>query len=209
MKAPITRITLVALWTLLLGVLAVPIFYGVAWPVGEQFVDNVMSGLLSTAAALIGGIPVALWIDRAVKHREEAKKKEEERRHELELLELLREELSFTNSLLVPRHGNVANLPIQPLKSDLWSAVSAAGKLNLIGNHRLLNRIASAYYVINVVRKIEEQVFISARSATVTFPDGRTGTQQLLQDARGFDQLLSDSIREALREIDEELSKKT
>ena len=209
MRAPITRITLGALWVLLLGVLAAPIFYGVAWSVGEQFIDNVMSGLLSTTAALIGGIPVALWIDRAVKHREEVKRKEDERKRELELLELLREELSFTNSLLAPRRGNITNLPIQPLKSDLWAAISSAGKLNLISNHRLLNRIASAYYIINVVRRIEDQVYISARSATVTFPDGRTGTQLLLQDARGFDQLLSDSINEALREIDEEFSKKT
>lgn len=209
MRTPITRITLGALCVLLLGVLAAPIFYGVAWSVGEQFVDNVMSGLLSTAAALIGGIPVALWIDRAVKHREEVKKKEEEQKREFELLELLREELLFTNSLLEPRKGNITNLPIQPLKSDLWAAISAAGKLDLISNHRLLNRIASAYYVINVVRRIEERVYISARGATVTFPDGRTGTQVLLQDARGFDQLLSDSIKEAVREIDEELSKKT
>ena len=208
MKAPITRLTLGALWVLLLGVLAAPIIYGATWPVSEQFIDNVMSGLLATAAALIGGIPVALWIDRAIKHREETKKKEEERKRELELLELIREELSFTNSQLGHRQGNITNLPIQPLKSDLWAAISAAGKLNLISSHRLLNRIASAYYVIDVVRRIEEQGYLAARSATVTFPGGMTGTQLLLQDARGFDQLLSDSIKEALREIDEELSKK-
>jgi hypothetical protein len=209
MKIPITRVTQGALWALLVVVIAAPVIYWVACSVGEQFVDNVMSGLLSTAAALVGGIPIALGIDRAVKRREEAKKKEEERKRELELLELLREELSFTNSLLGTRLGNITNLPIQPLKSDLWAAISSAGKLNLIGNHRLLNRIASAYYVINVVRKIEEQVFISARSAIVTFPDGRTSTQRLLDDAHGFNQLLSDSIREAMREIDEERSKKT
>lgn len=213
MKAPITQITLGALWVLLLSVLAAPIIYGAAWSVGEQFIDNVMSGLLATAAALIGGIPVALWIDRAVKHREESKKRTEERKREAELLELIREELSFTNSLFGQRKGKVTHLPpLQPLKSDLWSAISAAGKLNLIGNHRLLNRITSAYYVINVVRKIEEEAYLSARRATVTF-SGFTGqmtaTQLLLQDARNFDQLLSDSIGEALREIDEELSKKT
>lgn len=213
MKVPITQITLGALWVLLLSVLAAPIIYGATWSVGEQFIDNVMSGLLATAAALIGGIPVALWIDRAVKHREELKKQREERKRELELLELIREELSFTNSLFGERKAKVTHLPpLQPLKSDLWSAISAAGKLNLISSHRLLNRITSAYYVINVVRKIEEEAYLSARRATVTF-SGFTGkmtaTDLLLQDARNFDQLLSDSIGESLREIDEELSKKT
>lgn len=208
MEIPITRLVMVALWALLIAVLAVPIIYAVAWTPSGEFIDNVMSGLLATAAALIGGIPVALWIDRAVKHREDVKKQQEDRKREIELLELLREELSFTDSLLGHRKGNLANLPIHPLKSDLWAATSAAGKLNLIGSHRLLNRIASAYYVINVVRRIEEQAYISSRSATVSFRGGKTGTQLLLEDARGFDQLLSDSIKEALREIDEEVAKK-
>lgn len=188
--------------------LVTPIIYAVAWTASGEFIDNVMSGLLATAAALIGGIPIALWIDRAVKSREGAKKQEEDRKREIELLELLREELTFTGSLLGHRKGNLASLPIQPLKSDLWFAASAAGKLNLISSHRLLNRIASAYYVINFVRRIEEQAYISSRSATVSFGGGKTGTQFLLEDARRFDQLLSDSIKEALSEIDEEMAKK-
>jgi hypothetical protein len=196
-----------ALWTLLIAVLAAPIIYAVEWTTSVEFIDNVMSGLLATAAALIGGIPVALWIDRTIKHREEIKKQQGDRKREIELLELLREEISFTDSLLVQRKDNLAIFPIQPLKSDLWAAASAAGKLNLISSHRLLNRIASAYYVINVVRRIEEQAYISSRSATVSFGGGKTGTQLLLEDARRFDQLLSDSVKEALREIDEEVAK--
>lgn len=198
----------VALWASLIAVLAAPIVYATAFTTSGEFIDNVMSGLLATAAALIGGIPVALWIDRAIKHREETKKQQEDQKREIELLELLREELSFTNSFLEHRSGNPAYFPIQPLKSDLWAAVSAAGKLNLISSHRLLNRIASAYYVVNVVRRIEEQAYISYRSATVTFGGGKTGTQLLLEDARQFDRLLSESIKAALKEIDEEVAKK-
>jgi len=167
-----------------------------------------MSGLLATAGGLIGGIPIALWIDRTVKQREEKKEQVEERKREAELLELIKEELSFTNSLLEQRKANPSNLFVQPLKSDLWAAISAAGKLNLIGSHRLLNRIASAYYVINVVRKIEEQGYIASKSATVTFSNGKNATQLLWEDARQFDKLLSDSIREALNDIDADLSKK-
>lgn len=209
MKTVIAKTTSAVLWALLLGLLVTPIVYGLNWSDGKQFLDNVLSGLLSTAIALMGGIPIALWIDRRVKHREEMKKQEEQSKRESELLELLREELLFTNSLLQSRLGDTSILPMQPLKSDLWSAISAAGKLNLISNHRLLNRIASAYYVVNIVRRIEEQTIVSARNATVKFSNGMTGTQLLLQDARGFDGLLSDSIREALREINEELAKRT
>lgn len=203
-----TRLISVALWGLLIAVLVTPVIYAAVCTTSGEFIDNVMSGLLATAAALIGGIPVALWIDRAVKYREEIKKQQEDQKREIELLELLREELSFTNSFLEHRKGNPTYLPIQPLKSDLWIATSAAGKLNLISSPRLLNRIASAYYVVNVVKRIEEQAYISSRSATVSFGDGKTGTQLLLEDARQFDQLLLESIKTALKEIDEEVEKK-
>lgn len=207
MKMPISRLIIVTLWALLIALFVAPIIYAVASTTSAGFIDNVMSGLLATAAALICGIPVALWLDRSIKHREEIKKRQEDRKRETELLELLREELSFTDSLFAYRKGSFLNLPVQPLKSDLWAAASAAGKLNLINNHRLLNRITSAYYVINLVRRIEEQAYISSRSATVSFSGGKTGTQLLTEDARQFDKLLSDSIREALREIDEEVKK--
>ena len=123
------------------------------------------------------------------------------------MLELIKDELNFTNSSHETRKGVTDSLPIQPIKSDLWSAITTAGKLNLISNHKLLNRITSAYYVINVVKNIEKQAYHASRSATVSFSGGRTATQVLIEDARNFDTLLSDSISEALREIDEELLK--
>ena len=208
MTFPLSRPMAIVLWAILLGLLSAPFVYIFVWCPREEFFDNVMSGLLATAGGLIGGIPVALWIDRTVKQREEKKKQIEERKRETELLDLIKEELSFTNSLLEQRKTNPNNLYVQPLKSDLWAAISAAGKLNLIGSHRLLNRIASAYYVINVVRKVEEQGYIASRSATVTFSNGKNATQILLEDARQFDTLLSDSIREALNDINTDLSKK-
>ena len=207
MNARITPPVL-ALASILLAVsIIAPLAY-VLWGSPEHdFLGRVMSGLLGTATALVGGIPVALWIDRGAKHAEERKQQESDRKRELELLDLLKEELSFANGQLAYRRDQPSQLPIQPLKSDLWAAVSAAGKLNLIQNHRLLNRVASAYYVLNVVRRIEEQAYRAARNATVTFPDGRNSVQVLICDARGFDQLLSDSISEALKDIGAEANR--
>lgn len=199
--------TEIGLWTVVMLVLMVPIAYVIWCPPDKEFWDSVASGLLSTAVALVAGIPFALWIDRAIKHRDETKTKIEERKRELELLELIKEELNFTNASHQIRIGVTDKLEIQPLKSDLWSAITSAGKLNLISNHKLLNRIASAYYVVNVVKKIEEQAYRASRAATVSFSGGKTATQVLVEDARNFDKLLTDSIGEALREIDEEISK--
>lgn len=199
------KVTEISLWVVVLIVLGGPVVYVIWCPPSKEFWDSVASGLLSTAAALIAGIPFALWIDRAIKNREELKLKKQERIRELELLELIKEELSFTNSFHEHRKGVTDRLPIQPLKSDLWGAVTTAGKLNLISNHRLLNRVSSAYYVINVVKNIEEQAYRASRGATVSFSGGKTATQILIEDARIFDSLLSESIAEALNDIDKEL----
>lgn len=195
-------------WLLLSAViLAPPLYLAIAQPTAA-FWENVMSGLLATASALVGGIPLALWIDRHIKAKDAAAAAKEERARELELLDLIKEELQFSFAGLARRQVNTEAIDIQPLKSDLWVAIAAAGKLNHIRNHRLLNRITSAYYVVNVVRDIERQAYIALRSATVTFSTGQTAMQQVWSDARRFDNLLGKSIQEAIREIDEEIKRK-
>lgn len=195
------------LWLVVLVVLGGPLVYAVWCSPGPDFWESVASGLLATAAALIGGIPIALSIDRAVKRKEQARLSKETRKKEKELLELLKEEIEVCQSMLERRKENPENLHIQPLKSDLWHAASAAGKLNLIQNHQLLNDISAVYYLIDMVRKIEEQGYKAARSATVSFSGGGTATEHLWRDARSFDELLSQNIESALSSISEELER--
>ncbi|BCO32034.1 hypothetical protein TspCOW1_21370 [Thiohalobacter sp. COW1] len=185
--------------------LILPFAYVLIYTPDISFWENTTSGLLSTAAALIAGIPVALWIDRAVKHSEEIKNENARRESEIELLKLIKDELEQAKTDHETRKGNPSILAVRPLRNDLWNAAISAGKLNLIRSHKLLNKIASAYYAINVVRSIEERAHHAARGVTVTFGDGKTSTHLLLEDARMFDGMLSDSIEEALNAIDDEL----
>jgi hypothetical protein len=195
-----TRVLTILAWLILAIVLVAPVAYIVIVRPEAPFWSDLMVGTLSTALALVAGVPLALWIDRHIKGREAAELARTERTRELEFLELLKEELEFDRKGLALRKPDTVE--IQPLKSDLWVSAAAAGKLNLIRSHRLLNRIASAYYVIDVVRGIEKQAYVALRSATVTFGNGQTALQQTWADARRFDQLLYDSISEAIRDID-------
>jgi hypothetical protein len=198
------RIIEIACVILFAGVVVGPLLYVTLGNAPPGFVGDVMSGLLATAAALIGGIPIALWLDRRIKAAEAEKQQAFERQSELELLELLAEELRYSADGLTRRRKAPERLEVQPLKTDLWAAISAAGKLNVIRNHRLLNRIAMAYYVLNVVRRIEEMAYQAFRGATVTFGNGQTSAQLLWADARQFDVLLADSINAALAAIQAE-----
>lgn len=194
------------LWVVVLAVLGVPLAYAIWCAPGQDFWESVASGLLATSAALIGGIPIALSIDRAVKKQEQARQNKETRKKERELLVLLKEEIELCQSMLETRKENPERLYTQPFKSDLWHAVSAAGKLNLIQEPGLLNDLSAVYYLIDMVRKIEEQGYNAARSATVSFSGGGTATENLWRDARSFDELLTQGLEGALSSIDEDLA---
>jgi hypothetical protein len=96
-----TKIVLIVVVVL---VLLTPIGYIILFCPEKSFWDGLFSGFLSTAVALIAGIPIALWIDRIIKGREDKANRKVAREKELELLELIKEELTFTNSLHAQMH---------------------------------------------------------------------------------------------------------
>mgnify|MGYP000671433569 CR=1 FL=1 len=82
-----SRLFSVSAWALLLAVVLAPALYLLIVQPTGTFWESVMSGLLSTAGALVGGVPIALWIDRHVKAKEAARSATEERMREIELLD--------------------------------------------------------------------------------------------------------------------------
>jgi len=166
------------------------------------------SELYSSFLVLILGIPIALWVDRKIVKQQQRKDFHRERLKEEEILKLVLEELNFSlNSLFLKgKKGNVKSLIIQPLKSSLWGSLASGGDLKYIAPPSLLNRISSAYYVLNIVKDIEKQAFLALRSATVTSIDSEgkkvTSFELLLVDARRFDRLFEDSLNEAIKAIE-------
>ena len=188
------------LWFIVIAILLLG--YVISSELEPNFWGNVASGIIGTAAALIGGIPIALYIDRVIKSKEEQKIINENKVNEKGLLRLIKEELETCQSMMEGRTNNPTNLHIQPLKSDLWHAASNSGKQSLISNHSLLNDIASMYYQIDMVKNIELQGYKAARSATVSFSGGGTAAGLFFEDARRFDNLLNTNLEEVISLID-------
>ena len=188
-----------------------PFIYIHTFNVSQDFWDNAMGNILATVLALIAGIPIALWIDRLIKSREEYQKHLDERKREKEILQLIYEELDFSyNSLfLKSMKGNSLSITIQPLKSDLWETLISSKETKYIESPSLLNRISSAYYVLKIVKNIQEQAYIALRTSALVFKekDGAksNSAQKLLKDARVSDDLFERSMKEALRMINERL----
>lgn len=179
----------------------------------KSFWDNAMGDILTTIIALIAGIPTALWVDRRIKSGEESRKYISDRRREKNLLELIKEELEFSyKSLFVKgKKGNKISITIQPLKSDLWDALVSSDETKYIEEPNLLNRISSAYYVLKIVKNIEEHAYIASRTSAIRFtlPDGtrKSAARLLLEDARNFDSLFENNIKMALRIINKRINK--
>jgi len=199
------------LWVTLVSILIAPLIYVFFFCPNQGFWENVMSNLLATGLALIAGIPIALWLDRKIKYGEEKAQYKVDRLKEANILKLIKEEInySYLTLFLSGKKGNTQSLTLRPLKSDLWDSFVAGEEIKHIEKPDILNRIVSAYYVLKLVKNIEEQAYIALRTSAiqVTFADGtkKNSSQLLLEDARGFDVLFEDSTKEALRVIDERL----
>lgn len=199
--------TLISKWYLLffLILIFIPVKYSFNKGADINYWDGAMGNWLATMAGIIGGIPIALELNRLIMRVEDRKKSIEEKLRERDLLLLVKEELHFDKDRLEERVNNPTGLPLYPFKSDLWDAVSDSGEIKFIKDPGLLNRIASAYYIIKAVKNIEEQCYRASRSATVSFANNVTAVQLLLADARRFDVQNMANIRSAIRFINQKI----
>ncbi len=200
-------------WLILLAVILFIVIYIRSNKIESSFWDNAVSNLIATLLGLLGGIPVALSIDRYLRKQEKVNDYNNDRKREKEILGLIREELEFSlNSVFLNgRKGNLKDLFIQPLKSDVWDAINNSGETKVIKEPELLNRITSAYYVLKFVKKIEEHAYIALRTTSLVFTDENgkqvSSAQKAIKDARQFDNLFEESLTIALKMISERVQK--
>lgn len=200
-------------WTLkmaLICIIVAPFIYVVCTNPDKVFWDNSMGNLLATVLALIAGIPIAFMVDRFIQKKQSEDEFEEDRKREYKILTVIKEELEFSykSLFLSGKKGNTNEIKIQPLKSDMWSALLASEEIKDIEDIDLINRITSAYYVLNLVKDIEHQAYIALRTSATKFTiNGQkvNAAQLLLKDARFFDTLFEDSVREALKAINKRI----
>ena len=178
----------------------IPATYSLSRAGNQNYWDGAIGNWLATMLGVIGGIPIALEVNRFITEIDDQKKRKVEKDKEKAILLLVKEELDFNLSRLNDRKGNISSLPLHPFKTDLWDALSDSGEIKFINSSSLLNRITSAYHIIKIVKKTEEQCYIAMRSATVSFGN-KTGHQLLLEDARGFDNQNDANTKYAIDEI--------
>lgn len=188
-----------------LALLLFPIIYSLYKLTNQNYWDGAVGNWLATMLGVIGGIPIALEVNRLIADTDDRKKRKAEKDKEKAMLLLVKEELNFNLSRLKDRKGNTSLLPLHPFKTDLWDALSDSGEIKFINSPALLNRITSAYHIIKIVKRTEEECYKAMRGATIQFGN-KTGHQLLLEDARTFDNQNDANTKYAIDEIDKYLS---
>lgn len=183
-----------------LVLLLIPTMYSLYRFTNQNYWDGAVGNWLATILGVIGGIPIALEVNRLITDADDRKKRKAEKDKEEAMLHLVKEELDFNLSRLNDRKGNTSSLPLHPFKTDLWAALSDSGEIKYINNPALLNRITSAYHIIKIVKRTEEECYKAMRSVTVQFRN-KTGHQLLLEDARTFDNQNEANTKSAIDEI--------
>ncbi len=142
---------------LVISIVAATIWYFVKHFKSPTFVESTMGNLFATLIGVIVGIPIALYINRAQLETEEAashaKQATEHKKRKETILSLLRAELQQNLQDLHERRkeiqaGGKREVFVDPLRAEVWLALSDGGEIKWIDDLELLAHLAAAYHQI-------------------------------------------------------------
>lgn len=156
------------------------------WTFQREF----LSRLGASLAAVLVGVPIALGLRDQLRRGEMEEHRRSQAEHAATVLSLLRRELEHNGDLLLARKGSDEPLPSEPLKDDLWQALTRGGELPWLHEPEVLDRLASAYYYVRAVSELESAM---AHSGAGFGPDGSL--------PEGYRRYLEDLEARALRHV--------
>jgi hypothetical protein len=156
---------------------------------------------------IISGVPIALTIERHRQYREEKERLIRVNENSQKIYYLLREELIYNEKQLNSRMSDNKSFYREPFKCTLWEVLCDSGEIKLIDDPIILDKLATTYYYIKIVIDIEYKVYQAMRGINVQYSDGRFASQLLTEEARYFDNKLTDLISDTHESLKSKLLK--
>jgi len=170
----------------------------------SDFFDTSLIEFTMTSFSLVFGVPVALWIYSITEDYKNNNRIFIARKNEKKILLLVKEELNFCLDRIKEKDGSRDDCKKYPLKSNFWKSICESGSVSFIDDATLLNRIVSAYYIIEIVMEGERRALFFLQN----HPSERwISDEDILPWVRGFYPQLKDNIEKALEEISLRISK--
>ena len=210
-----TLLVLIAVCAILAGALALdPIFH-----VGQ---NGYVASLFATFAGVLGGLPLALLVDRKRQEQEEKSRSDAqaiavaealraEQQRVSDVLGLVRSELAEDEAMLDVRTNTPGEVQPPFLRSNVWHALNASGAM--IGvPAALIEQIARAYHRIEATSFVERETFrlsLDPLVRTIGWPSveaagaGPSPLTAVRTVLSGTDGATRQAIQEAVLAIDE------
>ncbi len=122
----------------------------------QDFYSNFLSNLLATVIGIGFGLPIALWLDRIFRSRNEKEKARESFERVKKILILLQSELKENQDSIDKFHEDVSNY-YHPVRVESWNAFSDGGELQWLNDPELLAVLSSTYATINHYHSIYDK----------------------------------------------------
>ena len=160
----------------------------------ETFWLDSLSNLIATIIGIAIGLPIAFWLDRISRERNDKEKEKEIKRNLQKILSILLTELDENIFALRQLHSDVINF-YHPVQMESWRAFSDGGELKWIHDPALINKLTLAYGSIGNYKFVLENYYDSyvylVRTNNVRWSEPQFNT------VRRFRDIASKSVTEA------------
>ena len=123
-----------------------------------SFWSNSLANLIATIIGIGIGLPIAFWIDRVARRRNDADKTKEAHQRGLKILTLLKFELEGNLTSVDEFHEDLSNY-YHPVACQSWLAFSDGGELQWINDPQIVYELSTVYSQINDYRFLLEKYF--------------------------------------------------
>lgn len=138
--------------------------------VAETFWPDFLSNLLATLIGIVVGLPLALWLDRIARAKNEREKAHEAKQRIRKILSILLAEIEYNLEAMGRFHEDISN-NFSPVRLESWRAFSDGGELQWINDPELLNELSIGYSEIGhysfVLEKYYDAYFYLERSGNL------------------------------------------
>ena len=146
--------------------------------------DGAVGNWIATLLGIIVGVPVALHLERMRSRISSTVAEKATLAERAVVLRIVLRELRHIQSQIYQRSSATDQLPLEPLKTSSWSAITSNGSLKHVSPPALLEVTADLYRWVDILNENDVLVRRTAYGINPQFPDGRFAATVLLEQGQ-------------------------
>jgi hypothetical protein len=167
--------------------------------------DGAVGNWIATLLGIIVGVPVALHLERIRSRILSAEAQRATLEQRAVVLRIVLRELGYIRDQISQRSSAADQLPVEPLKTSSWRAITANGSLKHVNPPALLERMADLYRWVDILNENDALVKRTAYGINPQFADGRFASTVLLEQGRHAHMSVFNTVSASIDMVRDEL----